>query len=222
MIVETMTHEEVYRELAKEREGVSAWWRHQLDAMQHRVKTARKFPVYRWLEYTSPQKTRYLFFTRIFDKRMRTILTGSIVIRRTNEGMTTYSTWLTHQLLVAPMVMLPHMWRRYAERMRVDKSGAELVRHYFTHNAHGRDSNNRKAVARSVRYMDVEHLSCCVPEGVLLGQMEGNLFIVHTFITYDMCSGLQAEEFGSKRDQIKTDAEIYKEALFFYRHGIPF
>jgi hypothetical protein len=98
----------------------------------------------------------------------------------------------------------------------VDKSGAELVRHYFTHNAHGRDSNNQKAVARSVRYMDVEHLSCCVPEGVLLGQMEGNLFIVHTFITYDMCSGLQQQEFEACRGKIMSDTEMYEHAKMFY------
>lgn len=213
-----MTHEEVYAELAKEREAVTRWWRHQLDGMRHKVATSSKFPVRAWREYTSPRKTRYLFYTRIFDKRMRTILTGAAVLRRTNDGMTVYTTWLDDQQLITPMVMLPHMWRRYAKRAGVDKSGIDLVRHYFFRNAHGADTDSREVVARSVRYMDVEHRSCCVPDGVLLGQDENGLFIAHTFITYDMCSGLQATEFASKKESIMTDDEIYQKACWYYRH----
>lgn len=212
-----MTHEEVYKELAKEREAVTRWWRHQLDDQRRRALKCRQFPYHIWREYTSTRKNRYLIFSRIFDKRMRAILTGIGVVRRTSEGMAIYTSWLSDQRLIAPMVILPHAWKRYAERANVQKSGTELVKHYFLNNPHGMDSDNQKAVGRSVRYNGEGHLSYCVPEGVLLGQLSDGLFIVRTFITYDMCSGLQQQEFEDKRSRIISDRELYDRARIFYR-----
>ena len=208
MIVESMTHEEVYEELAREREAVARWWEHQLDAVRRKVLRATKFPVYIWRDYTSPRKNRYLFFSRSYDKRMRNVLTGIAVMRYTSEGLTVYTTWAYDARRINPMVLLPHVWKRYAERMGVQKHGVELVNHFFERNRVGKDSHNQKAVGRSVRSLDKEHLSCCLPEGVLLGQTTGDMFIAHTFITYDMCTGLQQEEFEEKKMRIPTDKEL--------------
>ena len=207
-----MTHEEVYQELERERDIVTRWWRHQLNDLRRRMLKCSKFPQCFWIEHTSPRRNKYIFFTRIFDKRMKAILTGIGVQRRTSEGTTIYTTWLDDQMLISPMVLLPHMWKRYAERAGVHLSGAELVKHYFLNNAHGADSHNQKVVGRSVRYNGEEHLACCVNDGVLLGQVQGNMFIAKTFITYDMCTGRQQEEFESQRKRILTDREMYDEA----------
>jgi len=212
-----MTHLEVYQELEREREAVTVWWRHQLDDNRRRALKCRQFPFHIWKDYTSTRKNRYLIFSRIFDKRMRAILTGIGVVRRTSEGMAIYTSWLSDQRLIAPMVILPHAWKRYAERTNVQKSGTELVKHYFMKNPHGMDSDNQKVVGRSVRYNGEDHLSYCVPEGVMLGQMSDGLFIARTFITYDMCSGLQQQEFEDKRSQIITDRELYDHARIFYQ-----
>lgn len=217
MIVETMNHEEVYRELEHDREGVTRWWRHQLEALRRRAIKSRKFPISLWFEYTSPRHNRYLFFTRIFEKRMKRILTGLAAIRRTSDGLSVYTTWLKDQKLIAPMILTPHMFKQYAARCKVDKSGLELIMHYFSQNSWGADSHNQKVVGRSVRYNGEEHMSCCVNEGVLLGQKQGKLFIVRTFITYDMCSGLQQKEFEEKRKEILTDKEMYDAAKEFYK-----
>ena len=216
MIVDSMTHEEVYQELARDRDAVTTWWRHQLYGLRRPMLKSTVFPRHFWREYTSVRKNHYLFFTRIFDKRMKVILTGIAVLRRTNEGTIVYTSWLNDQRLISPMVMLPHFWKRYAERAGVDKSGAELIRHYFDHNPHGADSHNQKIVGRSVHYKGYEHLTCCVTEGVLLGQAQGNLFIVRTFITYDMSCGLQKQELDSKREEILNDKEMYEQAKNFY------
>ena len=172
-----------------------------------------------WKEYTSTRRNRYVFFSRVFDKRMKTILTGMAAIRHTSDGMTVYTTWLNDQKLITPMVLLPHMWKRYQdpERGNVQKSGIELVKHYFMNNPHGKDSDNQKVVGRSVRWNGEEHLSCCVPDGVLLGQQHGELYIVRTFITYDMCTGLQQQEFETQRTKILTDREMYERAKMFYQ-----
>ena len=212
-----MTHAEVYAELAKEREAVTVWWRHQLDDQRRRALKCTRFPMHIWKEYTSPRKNRYLFFSRVFDKHMKRILTGLAVVRYTSEGLAVYTTWLGDQKLISPMVLTPHMWKRYAERVKVDKHGIDLIKHYFLNNPHGKDSDNQKVVGRSVRWNGEDHLSCCVPDGVLLGQQYGWLFVVRTFITYDMTTGMQQAEFEDKRSQIITDREMYERAKMFYQ-----
>ena len=170
-----------------------------------------------WREYTSARKNRYLFFSRVFDKRMKTILTGVAVIRHTSDGLTVYTTWLSDQRLIAPMVLKPHMWKRYSERAKVEKHGVELIKHYFLSNPHGNDSDNQRVVGRSVRWNGEDHLSCCVPDGVLLGQEFDKYYLVRTFITYDMTTGMQQAEFEDKRSQIITDREMYERAKMFYQ-----
>ena len=217
MIVDSMTHEEVYQELARDRDSMTRWWRNQLTAIRRPMLKCTKFPYHIWREYTSPRKNHYLFFSRVFDKRMKMILTGIAVIHRSQHGITAYTNWLDDQKLISPMVILPHAWKRYAERTGTDKTGIDLLKHYFTNNPYGKDSHDQKVVARSVRYNGEEHLSNCVTEGVLLGQQQGDLFIAKTFITYDMCCGRQQQEFEGCKQQILTDREMYDEALKFYR-----
>ena len=216
MIVDSMTHEEVYQELERDREGMTRWWRHQLNDMRRPILKRTTFPCHVWREYTSPRKIHYLFFSRIFDKRMKRILTGIAAIRRTSEGMTIYTNWLQDQKLISPMIIIPHAWKRYAERTGTDKTGIDLVKHYFLNNPHGKDSHNQKVVGRSVRYNGEEHLANCVTEGVLLGQERGDMFIAKTFITYDMCCGRQQQEFEGCKRQILTDKEMYEQAKQFY------
>ena len=212
-----MTHAEVYAELSKEREAVTTWWRHQLDDQRRRALKCTRFPMHIWKEYTSTRKNRYLFFSRVFDKHMKRILTGVGVIRHTSEGMTVYTTWLGDQKLISPMVLTPHMWKRYAERAKVDKHGIDLIKHYFLNNPHGKDSDNQKVVGRSVRWNGEDHLSCCVTEGVLLGQEFDKYYLVRTFITYDMTTGMQQAEFEDKRSQIITDRDMYERIKMFYQ-----
>ena len=55
-------------------------------------------------------------------------------------------------------------------------------------------------------------MSCCIPEGVLLGQMEGEIYVAHTFITYEMCGEIQKELFEKSKSKIVTGKEYYKIA----------
>ena len=218
MIVDSMTHAEVYQELERDRDAMTRWWHHNLMNQRRRALKSTRFPLQLWFEYTSPRKVHYLFYTRIFDKRMKKILTGIAALRRTSDGMTIYTNWLGTQKLISPMVLTPHFWRRYAERAKVEKTGIDLLKHYFMRNPHGKDSDNQRVVGRSVRYNGEEHLSNCVPDGVMLGQMHDNIFVVKTFITYDMTCGRQQEEFGNCREQILTHEELYNEARARYVH----
>ncbi len=212
MIVESMTHAEVYKELERERESVTTWWRHNLWNQRRRVLKSTHFPLNLWFDYTSARKNRYLFFTRLFDKKMKRILTGVAVPRMMKDGMYVYTNWLADHKLIFPMVLMPHMFKRYSERVGVEKSGIDLVKHYFIHNSHGKDTRNNRVMAKSVRWNGEDHQACCVNDGVLLGQVVDGIYIVRTFITYDMCGGLQQQEFENCRSQILNDREMYDRA----------
>ena len=216
MIVESMTHAEVYKELERERVAVTTWWRHNLRNQRRRVLKSTHFPLNLWFDYTSARKNRYLFFTRLFDKKMKRILTGIAVPRLTKDGLYVYTSWLADHKLIFPMVLMPHMFKRYSERVGVEKSGIDLVKHYFIHNSHGKDTRNNHVMAKSVRWNGEDHQACCVNDGVLLGQVIDGIYIVRTFITYDMCGGLQQQEFENCRSQILNDREMYEKAKEFY------
>lgn len=216
MIVESMTHAEVYKELERERVAVTTWWRHNLWNQRRRVLKSTHFPLNLWFDYTSARKNRYLFFTRLFDKKMKRILTGVAVPRLTKDGLYVYTSWLSDHKLILPMVLMPHMFKRYSERVGVEKSGIDLVKHYFIHNSHGKDTRNNRVMAKSVRWNGEDHQACCVNDGVLLGQVVDGIYIVRTFITYDMCGGLQQQEFENCRSQILNDREMYDRAKECY------
>ena len=216
MIVESMTHAEVYKELEREREAVTTWWRCNLANQRRLVLKSTHFPLNLWFDYTSARKNRYLFFTRLFDKKMKRILTGIAVPRLTKDGLYVYTSWLADHKLIFPMVLTPHMFKRYSERVGVEKSGIDLVKHYFIHNSHGKDTRNNRVMAKSVRWNGEDHQACCVNDGVLLGQVVDGIYIVRTFITYDMCGGLQQQEFENCRSQILNDREMYDRAKECY------
>ena len=212
-----MTHAEVYRELERDRDTATTWWRHHLATLRRPVLKARKLPFIHWAEYISPKRRiRYLFFTHILDKRMRNILTAVAVPHLTDEGTAVYTSFLSDQPLINPMVILPHVWKRYRERTGCDLTGADLYRRFFAQNPNGFNSTNQKAVARSVRYLGKPNLSLCLPEGVLLGQVENDVFVARTFMTYDMASGLQAEDFDDRRQRILTYEEMNEWPNWWY------
>ena len=68
-----MTHDEVYVELARDRESITKWWKHQKEALRRPVLKNKNFPLIIWKEHISPRKNHYFFYTRIFEKRMRSI-----------------------------------------------------------------------------------------------------------------------------------------------------
>ena len=79
MIVDSMTHAEVYKELDRDRENMHRWFVHQLDANRRKILKSQKFPVVLWFDHTTPKKNRYLFYCRIFDKHKSKIISFAAV-----------------------------------------------------------------------------------------------------------------------------------------------
>lgn len=201
-----MTHKEVYQELERDKESISRWWSYKTESLCHRIKTAKRFPVSLTFEHTSPRRVKYLFIASFHEKRMRIYSVSMLALRQMADGLAVYSTLTTMAATsISHSVLLPHVFRRYAERVGVDKHGVELIKHFFLRNRGTANSRNQSVVGRSVRYKDMTHLSMCVNDGVVLGQQIGDVFEGHTFVTYDMCSGLQREEFEKTRQRILPD-----------------
>lgn len=216
MIVDSMTHAEVYQELARDRDSISAWWAHKLDAQRRRALKSTRFPLFLWFEHTSPRRNRYLFYTCIMDKRMKKVMTGIFVPRYMQDGMTVYSSWLAKQIMRSPLIFTPHMLRRYAERAKVQKSGIELLKHFVRRNPFGKANYNEKLMPRSVRYNGDEHQASCLQDGILLGYITDGIFVASTFITYEMTSGQQQKEFEAGRNQLVSMSEMHDRLTYYY------
>jgi hypothetical protein len=211
MIVDSMTDLEVFHEIGRDRETVWRWFRTQLRERRREMLKSKRFPKRFWLEYTSQRMVQYMIGVTIFDRRMRGMAVVFMALRRMQEGISVYNTWLDSDDENPQMVLTPHALKQYGKRMGIDKSGVELVKEFFNRNNSCHDSFNQRAVGRSVRYNGEKHISGCVKDGVLLGQLHnGNIHVVRTFITYDMCSGLQEEVFGQYNGHHRTYEDQYK------------
>jgi hypothetical protein len=217
-----MTHAEVYAELDKDRENVARWYDHQADTYRRKALKTQKFPATWWLDYTSPRKNRYLISVtctrRNYDK-YHGITT--IALRREERG---YSVYLTHINSYSPVkktVFVPHVFDRYAERANVKKQGMDLIRHFLNHQSGGHVITDQRLAGRSVRYNGRNHKFIAVREGVLLGDMDDGIFIVRTFITYDMATGLQRDKFTKAQDKLfDIEGEIEYSQRFFKNQNL--
>lgn len=211
MIVDSMTHKEVFQELDRDREALSDWWRNKMRSHFRQIAKCRQFPMKISFDYTSKRKIRYYISTVFLDRHTKRYMSTVIAFRWTAEGLTTYTSRLCKQPCHVLKVHTPHFWKRYAERAKVNKSGFELVKHFFDRNALGRATDEERLVPRSVRYNGDLHISGCTPDGVMLGALEDGYYIARTFITYDMCTGRQQKQFSNLRNNIVDYDSAYNE-----------
>ena len=203
MIVDSMTHAEVYQELDKDRENVARWFDHRADEYRRRALKTQKFPVTWWLDYTSPRKNRYLISVtctrRNYDRfHGLTIL----ALKREERGYSVYLSYIGKHSLIRKTVFLQHVFDRYAERGNVQKKGIDLIKHFVDHQSNGHIIDNPKLAGRSVRYNGRYHRFVAVNDGVILGDVDNGIFIARTFITYEMATGKQHEEFVYAKNKV--------------------
>lgn len=214
MIVQSMNPEEVYRELEKDMSEVAGWWMMKRQLQVRIAKWTTKLPRTTWFEYESSRKNRYLIMSIIMGRKYDDSgLTALVALQKAERGYAVYTWRFPWQRMAHPHVFLPHVFDRYAdpERGNVRKTGIELIKHFMERNSYGEVSKGDRFSGRSVRYKGRDNLAKCVADGVLLGEMQDNIFVAHTFITYDMATGLQREEFERNKGKIKSNEEILRE-----------
>lgn len=215
MIVQSMNPEEVYREIDKDMAEVTDWWSRKRKTLFNIAKWTVKLPRTTWYEYESSRKNRYLVLSIIMGRKYNDeSMTGLMALQKMEKGFAVYVSKFPWQRIAAPHVFLPHVFDRYhdPDRGNVQKTGIELIKHFMERNSYGEISRGDKFSGRSVRYKGRDNLAKSVTDGVLLGEIVGDIFVAHTFITYDMATGLQREEFEKNKGMILSNEEIMRRA----------
>lgn len=209
-----MTPEEVYRELEKDVRDVGEWWKAKREMQVRIAKYTIKLPRTTWFEYTSKRKNRYLMMSVILGRKYNDdSFTCLLALQKADRGYAVYTTRLPWQHIAGYHAFMPHVFDQYAnpERGNVRKTGIELIKHFIERNSYGEVSRGDRFSGRSVRYKGRDNMAKCVTDGVLLGEIVGDIFVAHTFITYDMTGGLQREEFEKNRGMILSNEEILRQ-----------
>ena len=212
MIVESMTHTEAYREIFTDIDNLEAWHQHQYDIYRRRALKTHKFPAIWWVEYKSPRHLHYLIqITVTARKYERNHGLMVLVLRKEKRGYTVYLSRIrsaaTH---VGRTVFLQHVFDQYAKRVKVKKTGIELIKHFFSQQGGGLTMFDNELMGRSVRYNeDRDNVCMAIRDGVIFGHIDDDSFIVNTFVSYDMATGKQKETFDEARGSVLDwDEEI--------------
>lgn len=212
MIVQSMTPQEVFREIERDVPHVRAWREGNMKAISKRARKMLKFPITVWFDHESPRRNRYLCMSVITDRNFyKKSINVIVALQKAEYGWAVFFFSWSGEKDFKKMTLLPHVFDRYAERLGIDKTGVELIKHYVSHNLEGWATRDDRFSGRSVRYKGRENLCLSVRDGVLLGESIDRIFVAHTFITYDMATGLQGEAFAQRRDLLMTDDELARE-----------
>jgi len=214
-----MTPKEVYKELERDKANLAAWWSYRRDSLVKKARTKNKFPMLTWFDHTTPRKNRYLILSVVYGRRyFKANTTCFVALQKREDGTAIYFTRLPNQILASPIAILPHALDRYDQRCAVKKQGLELIKHYVERNYMGQPVEGRQFSGRSVRYKDRENVCLSVPDGVLLGEMlDNDIFLAHTFITYEDATGLQRVEFENKKEEIIPQHELGNQIRDIYK-----
>lgn len=202
MIVDTMTHAEVFREIDKDSGNLIRWVKSHKNVMRRAVMKAHKLPTCFWWEYRSPRNIQYMIGVQAYSHKIyKKTLFAFIALHRGSDGMNAYIFNPPGWEEASRNVITDHAIKRYIERMGMPRDTSLKIglRNLIENNFEGVYVTNRKAMGRSVRYNGEEYLAACADSGVMLGKRENGIIITKTFITYDMATGMQHEAFTNAR-----------------------
>ena len=214
-----MTHAEVYAELEKDLENLSRWVdRKTKEIRRYALKQdSRNFPIVLTGSYVSPRRIRYDMIV-IIRSRGGARWQYVYAMRQTPNGKEVYICKSYDGSTLPKVVFIPHALKRYAERTNSDKTGEDLVRRMLIRSIECAVSRNQKLGSKSVRYKGDMLLTFCIREGAWLGKMEGDIYVVNTFITYDMMCGLQKEELSKHREIIERGPDAADDLILKFNN----
>ncbi len=200
MIVHSMTELEFQEEIYEDAKNVAVYSRHLVSRFRRIVIKSKHFPVIKEYDYLSPQNNRWVIQLEAKSKKE----TG----RKSRMGFFCYFDsshgYYVVSLTVAPSILkrkhqlvlyIPHFFSRYAERNQVEKTGVELIRHYFKKNENAGYHIEGKQLSDTTYERTV---SGSTAEGVALGFISGHdTVFFKTFISHDMAKGEQVETFAA-------------------------
>lgn len=224
MLTDTMTSREILAEMTADRDLLLRRLSHELRRW-HRASIKQKGNIlYDKGEWTSPKtRNRWLWSSRIADRRMRTVGLCYGILRYRDEGMefllflpsdADYGASETSYLRLQDSLhgqhhvcrFTPHCWQRVRERIRGMHRfyGRELVEHvlFSADNEYFAITENREA--QSATGLQLERpLQMVVADGAFLGHKSSPGFVqFNTFIGHHQTQGRQREIIGGLKEKI--------------------
>lgn len=222
MIVETMTHAEVYAELERDFQNIGRWMEQSYKYCRRYAlkQNTKRFPIVLVDNYTSPRRIQYGLVVILFRRGESDFAHYTYTLRQTKQGKEVYLCKTYEESKVPKVVFIPHAIKRYAERMNVkrDVEYEDIVRSMLIRTLDCMASRNQRIGSKSVRYKGDMLITLCTRDGAFLGKVNGDIFVVNTFITYDMMSGLQADELTKHRDAFMRGIDAADELILKFNN----
>ena len=217
MLVDSMTFDEVRKEVMSEYDTMLRIAYYRKKSAEHFAKRQTKFPCVYLTEWMSPKKNRWLIMYILFKRNTHKGKAGIMgcCFQKYPKGFALHQTALNYNKDVYITTYLPHFFERYAERMHVDKTGVDLIKHFYRHN-HAADNDTTQELSGKGSRTD-NSIHMCFDEGIGMGEyLNFEHVVLKTFVTYDMTSGEQKEVFSEMRIPNEDSEKRHKE--MWYKH----
>ena len=191
MILPNMTESELADEVICDKRNAMVIINAKDDKVMKLTRRATRFPYHVHSIFTTKRRNTWLALweIRTKPKKYTDAMLSAIAVSQSTWGRHAYTTIKDHDIVVS---YTPHLFSRYAERMELDLTGMELIRHFFERNCEpvyrfGSRPNSEQ----------LEIFASCA-DGVLMGIVHplGRVYEMRTFVTHDMLMGQQIDVFA--------------------------
>lgn len=207
-----MTADEIFREMSRDRYRKEALLVHKY---KEHAKVALKRNMWPFVSYINvdvkESHNRYLvqffFKDKYFTKKQKCMAVSMMALVPEDRGLYMFCLEQNRnngQFMISSYS--PHVFKRYAERFGIDKTGVELIREFVTRNQAWYFHNTKSPVSYDgSKY----HTVSVMPDGILLGTTDNNGRVyVNTFVTRDMLRHDQLELIEDLREENKQFSSI--------------
>ncbi len=199
MITTSMTATELFEEIKDDYPNVFAISDAKDAKVSRIVKKSSIFPMHIHSFVTTKRKNKWLILWESHSKKEigDNCRISFICYHDTGHGKYAYMPVFVKGQMVL-LVFPPHFFSRFVERMDIDLTGEDLMRRYFEVNNSYSFTFSREEVDGGYR----ENVLATCKEGIAMGFKAVGLdvFLLKTFITYDMCKGDQIESFSKSEE----------------------
>ena len=207
-----MTADEIFREMQRDSETKEALLVHKYKEHSKAALKRNRWPYVSYINVdVSESHNRYLvqffFKDKHFTKKHEYMAVSMMALVQEYRGL--YMFCLEHnrnngQFMISSYS--PHVFKRYAERFGIDKTGVELIREFVTRNQAWYFHNTKSPVSYDgSKY----HTVSVMPDGILLGTTDNNgRLYVNTFVTRDMLRQDQLDLIEDMREESKQFSSL--------------
>lgn len=190
MITHSMTPREMFLEIKKDHPLVADYCNTKANAFRRKVLKSTVFPVRIYSDFISKRNNKWIVFFEARSKKHtgNNALTSFVCYVNMQNGYHAYFPTKVFGNLWLVYMFPPHFFKRYAERANVNKSGIELIRHFF--------QRNYTYYLNFEVENNVGYVKATTEEGIMFGeQLCKGLMIIKTFIAWDNTFKDQHDEF---------------------------